>query len=312
MLISETPKLMRLIFFNFIFLFSSFGVHSYGNDSLAKPRIAEFYTKHFQTRSQISENIPSPYNENQIGFNYLVLGKPSGFQLYQKQQSLKFKYSFQATNVRSGTRPSIADKSSFNFYVINHGDSASKKANVPTLRNEHAGIWKKVGRAELFIGGIELFGMAVLIALPKEITKWSDDWAQDALRNLKRAFTTTPVWDKDDWPLNYIGHPIAGSYYYNALRSQNATRFQSFLFSTAQSFIWEYIIEGVAEKPSTQDLIITPVIGSLLGETTHVITMNMRRNGFNLFEKIFTIIFNPMFAINNGFGPKYNPAFARR
>ena len=303
---------MRLIFFIFILLFSGFGVHSYGSDSLAKPGIKEFYTNHFQTGSQISDNILFPRNDDQIGFNYLVFGKPSGFQFYQVQQSSKFKYSFQSTDIRPGTRISIADKSSFNFYVITNPDSASKKANSPLLRNEHAGIWKKIGRAELFIGGIELFGMAVLIALPKEITKWSDDWAQDALRNLKRAFTTTPVWDKDDWPLNYIGHPIAGSYYYNALRSQNATRFQSFLFSTAQSFIWEYIIEGVAEKPSTQDLIITPVVGSLLGETTHMITMNMRRNGFNLFEKIFTIIFNPMFAINNGFGPRYNPSFAKK
>ena len=303
---------MRLIFFIFILLFSGFGVHSYGSDSLAKPGIKEFYTNHLQTSQQISENILFPRNDNQIGFNYLVLGKPSGFQIYQIQQSSKFKYSFQSSGVRTGKRISITDNSGFNLYVINYRDSASKKSNVPTLRNEHANIWKKVGRAELFIGGIELFGMAVLIALPKEITKWSDDWAQDALRNLKRAFTTTPVWDKDDWPLNYIGHPIAGSYYYNALRSQNATRFQSFLFSTAQSFIWEYIIEGVAEKPSTQDLIITPVVGSLLGETTHMITMNMRRNGFNLFEKIFTIIFNPMFAINNGFGPRYNPSFANK
>ena len=190
--------------------------------------------------------------------------------------------------------------------------SFSKQSNIPLLRNEHAGIWKKVGRAELFIGGVELLGMTVLILMPKEITKWSEDWAKDAWRNLKRSFSTTPVWDKDDWALNYIGHPIAGSYYYNALRSQNASRFHSFLFSTAQSFIWEYIIEGVAERPSAQDILITPVVGSMLGEATHLLTMSMRKNGFNFFEKVFVILFNPMFAINNGFGTRYNPAFAKR
>lgn len=181
------------------------------------------------------------------------------------------------------------------------------RSNIPPLRNENAGIWKKVGRGELLIGGVEVIGITTLILLPKEITGWSDDWTLDAWRNLKRSFRSLPVWDKDDWPLNYIGHPVAGSYYYNSLRSQHASVFQSFLFATAQSFIWEYIIEATAEKPSAQDLIITPIAGAILGESTHLLTMNMRRNGFNLFEKIFVLIFNPLFVINNGFGPRFNP-----
>ena len=191
-----------------------------------------------------------------------------------------------------------------------HDSILSKRSNVPPLRNENARLIKKIGRAELFIGGVELVGITVLMLLPKEITKWSDDWAQDAWRNLKRSFSNPPVWDKDDWQLNYIGHPIAGSYYYNSLRSQNASIFQSFLFATAQSFIWEYIIEATAEKPSIQDLIVTPVVGTILGESTHLLTMNMRRNGFNFFEKVFVLILNPMFVINNGFGPRFNPVKA--
>jgi hypothetical protein len=90
------------------------------------------------------------------------------------------------------------------------------------------------------------------------------------------------------------------------LRSQDASLFQSFLFATGQSFIWEYIIEATAEKPSTQDLIITPIAGSLLGESIHLITMKMRTNNFNFFEKIFVLIFNPSFAFNNGLGPRLN------
>ena len=168
--------------------------------------------------------------------------------------------------------------------VINLPDTfLAKRPNVPLLRNEHAGIWKKVGRAEFFIGGAELLGITALILTPKEVTGWSPDWTQDAWRNVKRSLSTPPVWDDDDWQLNYIGHPIAGSYYYNSLRSQNANIFHSFLFATAQSFIWEYFIEATAEKPSAQDLIVTPIVGSLLGESAHRLTMNMRRNGFNFF-----------------------------
>jgi hypothetical protein len=182
-----------------------------------------------------------------------------------------------------------------------------RQSDVPLLRNENAGIGKKIGRAELLIGGAELVGITALILTPKKVTGWSPDWTQDAWNNMRHSLSMLPVWDKDDWQINYVGHPIAGSFYYNSLRSQNASIFHSFLFATAQSFIWEYIIEATAEKPSTQDLIITPIVGSLLGESVHRLTMNMRRNGFNFFEKIFVIIFNPMFAINNGFGPGFNP-----
>jgi len=192
--------------------------------------------------------------------------------------------------------------------IINLTDTfLPKRPNVPLLRNEHAGIWKKVGRAELFIGGTELFGITVLMLSPKEVTGWSPDWAQDAWRNVRRSLSSAPVWDDDDWQLNYIGHPIAGSFYYNSLRSQHASIFHSFLFATAQSFIWEYFIEATAEKPSTQDLIVTPIAGAILGESVHQLTMNMRRNGFNFFEKVFVLILNPLFVLNNGFGPRFNP-----
>jgi len=180
------------------------------------------------------------------------------------------------------------------------------------LRNEHASIWKKVGRGEMIIGGAELLGMGILMLMPKEVTKWPEDWLADAGRNITRAFTTAPVMDQDDWQMNYVGHPLAGALYYNAIRSQNATWFHSFLFSTAQSFIWEYIIEGIAEPPSIQDLIITPVSGTIFGEACHQLTMSMRKNGFSFIEKVVTLVLNPMFVVNNGFGPKHNPAYYKK
>jgi len=225
------------------------------------------------------------------------------------QQPSTSNINFQKINIKTKEGIFPAFDQYFKISAIDPpGAFLSKRSNVPLLRNEHVGIWKKVGRAELFIGGVELAGIAVLVASPKEVTGWSPDWTQDAWRNLKRSFSTFPVWDDDDWQLNYIGHPVAGSFYYNSLRSQNASIFHSFLFATAQSFIWEYFIEATAEKPSAQDLIVTPIAGAILGESTHLFTMNMRRNGFNFFEKIFVLIFNPSFVFNNGFGPRFNPA----
>ena len=182
--------------------------------------------------------------------------------------------------------------------------ASSAESETFQLRNYNAPLRKKFGRGELFIGGIEMLGMGILILLPKHITKWEDDWMKDAMRNLKTSWSKPPIWDKDDWGLNYIGHPVAGSYYYNALRSQNATIVQSFAFSTLQSNFWEYVVEGVAERPSIQDLIITPLGGALLGEATHLLTLGMRKNGFNFAEKAFVVVFNPLYAINNGLGKK--------
>ena len=169
------------------------------------------------------------------------------------------------------------------------------------LRNEDRTFGRKAARGQLLIGGIEAIGMIALILMPKEVTKWEDDWMQDAGRNLNRAFTSPPVYDKDDWAINYIGHPVAGSYYYNAVRSQRASWWQSLLFATAQSFIWEYVIEGVAEQPSIQDLWLTPLGGIALGEPIHQATLAMRKNGYTLFEKIVVFILNPMFVLNNGY-----------
>jgi len=115
------------------------------------------------------------------------------------------------------------------------------------LRNEHSGFCKKAGRAELFIGGAELIGMIGLVTMPKDVTKWEEDWFQSISRKWKRTFTQPPVMDTDDAWLNWIAHPIAGSWYYNSVRSQNARWWESFLWSLWQSASWEYAIEGMAE-----------------------------------------------------------------
>ena len=240
--------------------------------------------------------------------NVISFAQDNGLEAYDAQQALTSKTNFQKIDIKIKAGGLAAYNQNFKILSIKFPDTIlPKQSDLPLLRNEHAGIWKKVGRAELFIGGAELLGITALILSPKEVTGWSPDWTQDAWRNMKRSLSTLPVWDDDDWQLNYIGHPIAGSFYYNSLRSQNASIFHSFLFATAQSFIWEYFIEATAEKPSTQDLIITPIAGSILGESTHLLTMNMRRNSFNFFEKVFVLIFNPLFVLNNGFGPRSNP-----
>ncbi|MCK4829622.1 DUF3943 domain-containing protein, partial [bacterium] len=160
---------------------------------------------------------------------------------------------------------------------------------------------RQVADASMLLGGVGIGMMGVLMILPRSVTKWEDDYFEEALHNINRAFTKPPAWDKDDWKMNYVGHPYAGSIYYNLIRSRGGTRFQSFLFNAFVSTGWEYLYEGFAEQPSTQDLVVTPVLGSFVGELSHQATKMMKKNGFNLFEKIVTLVINPAYVVMNGY-----------
>lgn len=118
----------------------------------------------------------------------------------------------------------------------------------------------------LTIGAMGFAGLLYL--LPQSITKWDKSKTSNTvLDKYKSNVRSGPIRDKDHWAINYIGHPIAGATYYQVARNLNLSPFQSFGYSVIMStFFWEYGIESFAEKPSTQDLWITPILGSILGE----------------------------------------------
>lgn len=169
------------------------------------------------------------------------------------------------------------------------------------LRNEQARFGRKflLGSAEVI--SYNLLSTALLFTLPRDVSKWYKLDGNTVSAQYKKSFTHAPVYDADVWYINFVGHPYQGSCYYNAIRSQGATFWQAGLFTLGHSIIWEYMAEGGLEQPSIQDLVVTPFVGSLLGELFHHATIAMSRNGFKWYEKMFVCIFNPMFAINNGF-----------
>jgi hypothetical protein len=174
------------------------------------------------------------------------------------------------------------------------------------LRNENAKFITKALRGSLFVFGIEFCSSSLLFILPESFSKWDKSklTLQECLNNLKRAYSAPPVVDKDLWVINYVGHPYQGAYFYNAVRSQNASVLQSSLFCLGHSMLWEYFSEAFYEQPSIQDLIVTPITGVFFGELAHRATLRMSRNGFTLGEKVLTILINPMYVLNNGFKPK--------
>jgi len=111
--------------------------------------------------------------------------------------------------------------------------------------------------------------MGVLLLLPESISKWDLDSLQEKSldEKWKENVAAGPVWDEDDFFINYIGHPVSGAWYYTMAKNDGFNEMESFAYSVfVSTFIWEYGYEAFAEVPSIQDLIVTPVIGSLMGE----------------------------------------------
>lgn len=173
--------------------------------------------------------------------------------------------------------------------------------NCVVLRNQHASLTRKIIRGNAIMFSVDAICFATLFAAPESFSKWDRTKILELKTNYEQTFTKPPVIDKDLWYINYVGHPLQGSYYYNAIRSQGATKLQSILFTCGHVIIWEYLIEGGMEQPSIQDLLVTPIAGSILGELTHYATLKMSNRGFKWYEKIAVCVCNPMYAINNGF-----------
>src|SRR5678815_1193566 len=75
---------------------------------------------------------------------------------YPFQQLSTFKIDFQKINLKTNAGISPVHNPNLKTPVINLPDTfLSKRSYTPLLRNENAGMWKKIKRAELFIGGAE-------------------------------------------------------------------------------------------------------------------------------------------------------------
>ena len=114
-----------------------------------------------------------------------------------------------------------------------------------------------------------VFQLAVIGALylaPEAVSNWTEEDKETWNSDKWQENVSDPQRDTDDPIINYVLHPYWGATYYIRGRERGFSRPQSFLFSFGLSFLFEYGFEAVFENPSYQDLWVTPVIGSLIGE----------------------------------------------
>ena len=165
----------------------------------------------------------------------------------------------------------------------------------------------QVGIGTLEVLGFEATTSTVLYLSPRRFSRWEDEFWKYWGENLRRAYTSPPIWDEDLWIVNYIGHPIQGSYFYNAVRSQGAGFWTSSAFTLGHTLLWEYFLEALNEQPSANDLIVTPIAGVLLGEGVNWMTKHFKKGGFTTAEKIAVLVLNPFYVLNQGFKTKEPP-----
>ena len=97
--------------------------------------------------------------------------------------------------------------------------------------------------------------------LPEDVSNWSDD-KKGYVKNIKKGVRV----DEDNVFINWIGHPYSGAAYYLIARHNGLSKWQSFGYSCLMStFFWEFGLEAYFEQPSIQDLLITPIMGTLMG-----------------------------------------------
>lgn len=128
---------------------------------------------------------------------------------------------------------------------------------------------RELGRRYKGLAALSALTSAAIFILPEDISKWDRDkiLKSNLTQQWRENVTRKPVLDEDPWQVNYIGHPVTGAFYYTTARHSGFNRLQSFGVSVLLSTVyWEYGVEAVSERPSIQDLFVTPIIGSLIGE----------------------------------------------
>lgn len=144
-------------------------------------------------------------------------------------------------------------------------------------------LWINTGVLLGAFGGTLL----VLECLPEDATSWN----RAELRNVPlgrrwhdHVIKEGPEWDHDKFVFNYVLHPYAGAVYYMSARSCGFNAWQSLLYCSLISNVgWEYGIEAFMERPSYQDLIITPLVGSLIGEGFYKAKRYLVEHDYRLF-----------------------------
>jgi hypothetical protein len=127
-----------------------------------------------------------------------------------------------------------------------------------------------------------------------------EDFAYISMDTVRENFKTGFTYDRDDFITNQASHPLHGSVFFNAARSNGYGYWESGAFTLAGSFIWECCMENTS--PALNDLVNTTFGGMSLGEMSYRLGVMLRDNtasGFTrLWREVAGAVVNPMGGFN--------------
>nr|WP_315202628.1 DUF3943 domain-containing protein [uncultured Flavobacterium sp.] len=197
----------------------------------------------------------------------------------------------------------------YNYNMLTLGDTTTilKNGTIYPPANRD---YRRLGYDTAMYFGVAVAAFGLLYSMPESVTNWDKkDMKENGIFNKwKENIKAGPVWDDDDWVLNWVTHPYSGGIYYMTARGSGFNIFESFLYSAFMSTcFWEYGIEAFAEIPSKQDLIITPVLGSVVGESFFYAKKSILKNDHRVLKSRFLgyttlVLIDPFNTILDGFG----------
>ncbi len=231
---------------------------------------------------------------------------------FLKSKTLKNKYSMDSADLCSQKDPS-ADRFKQVTLMWESKEEYLTEVKLDFFKNNE----KTLGNDTRNLSVMMAAAVGLLWVGPESISKWDKEEIRRVglFHKWNQNFHSRPTLDQDDPFINYVGHPISGSIYYNIARTQGYSRLKSFGYSVLMStFFWEYGFEAIAEKPSIQDLFITPIIGSLIGEVFYQWSLKIEANDGKVLNsrglgKVVLFLLNPAGkisdSINNFLGHKF-------
>jgi len=122
-------------------------------------------------------------------------------------------------------------------------------------------------------------------------------WADISLRSIHENLKDGFDWDANSFLCNQFEHPYHGAMYYSAARINRLNFFESTIYTFFGSLTWELFWE--ANRPSTNDVIMTTFGGIILGETLFRIAdlvLDESSRGYErAFRQFLAFLINPAF-----------------
>lgn len=126
--------------------------------------------------------------------------------------------------------------------------------------------WNGLQRDTAYFLGLQFVVVGILYTMPENVSSWSKEDKEKYSFGKWRKNVSGPVKDEDDHFINYVLHPYWGASYFVRARERSYSEGYAFGYSIVLSTLYEYGAEALFEPVSMQDLIVTPVAGSLLGK----------------------------------------------